>query len=1079
MLTAEGYGVSAGSLHNPVARCADAGILRYCGDYYLSGVGLPGRMLVSSDLVRWYGPRTVFEKTTSWRSPHDFSLGEDEAHAPCIRYVGGRFHLYWNGIGHAVAERPLGPYIEPVDARFDGEIDPFLFVDEDGALVFYTVKFDRGNVIWAQSMETPDRLSGEPLALFGAAPGTWETRTGSIVEGPEVFRYRDRCYMLYAANHTGVQYGNYAIGCAVAEDPLAFDETTKYPWPVLERNEFRIDDDSTVLLQAGARGGPPWRFTTDGPEAGWNLPGFETPAEWEEGRGGFGFPARPGSGVQRVRTPWKSGEIWLRREFSIDRRPSPRLYLKIRLIGAAEIFLDGVPAWQGRGRVGPRLVPLSPEAAERLRTPGLHTIAVHARAPSGEERFVDVGLLDSRDRVPDDLIWNLGQPNVVRGPNGFERYLTYFALWNEGPHCQGIQRIHFFGDELFVDGPTGSRPPQYVPAPCPATFADRFETHRLDGIAPRPGEGWEYRGGWWYTLEGEARQFPAPWLQNPDPEARALPITTPASHYVFECWVRSLPGNRGTYGVVAWYRNEENQLWLVLDPVDRAWFWRTRRNGEWTRGPSNPLSDTFDFERFHLLRLINDGGRLDLWIDGVRATRDSPFQSPFSGAGRPGLLADAASAAYDGVLYTIGWEEYGSSIRGWQDVPSRKPKESLPAAAVDSRGISVEAAGGERVLVKGDPVPAGEFSAQVAFDTPPGDGRAGICPVWIGPADYLAAEIDPKNHRLIVRGRRNGRLIGPWEAALPGRVRLHLRDPAPRRDVRPRISASHCWKDDSIEAVADGRIPETSYDPVPKLTFWPNRGTSEWIRYDLDAPRALTGCELFWYDDRQTGGECRVPASWRISARKGNRWVLLAAGEGTEPVTTVRFPGIRTTSLRLDVTSRAAKSSGLYEWALLSGDPPTRTREVEAFLKRPARVRGIDLRFDPAPPFAPPASFGVSFLTEKGSLEPVSRMRTPAKGRGEFEPVPTRGLQIRFEVPAGKRVRVLEAHARIEGRPSYNLRAVRLPDRTIVFVDGKQVLEIPGAWPPARFGLLVRRTRAVFDGITCFRIDSPPDGPAD
>jgi len=46
------------TLHNPVARCADSGVFRWNGQYVITGVGLPGRMLVSRDLVYWDGPVT-------------------------------------------------------------------------------------------------------------------------------------------------------------------------------------------------------------------------------------------------------------------------------------------------------------------------------------------------------------------------------------------------------------------------------------------------------------------------------------------------------------------------------------------------------------------------------------------------------------------------------------------------------------------------------------------------------------------------------------------------------------------------------------------------------------------------------------------------------------------------------------------------------------------------------------------------------------------------------------------------------------------------------------------------------------
>ena len=457
-------GAAAGdTLINPVARCADSGVLKCQGRYYISGVGLPGQVLISDNLVDWCGPYKVFEPQLHEFIREDLSVGWTDVHAPCLAYVNGRFHLYWNGIGHAVADSPLGPYVMPVlDRRFDGEIDPFLFADEDGRLYFYTVKFDNGNVIWGQTMAGPDQLAGQPVELFHVTVGTWEANDGLIAEGPEVIRYRNRCYLLYAANHTTVRNGHYAIGCAISDTPLGFNESAKYRYPVVERNELALDDTCEHLLQTGARGGPAWRYTTECPPSNWAQPDFAVPASWQTGKGGFGWPIRPESQVHNVRTPWRVDDIWLRYELHLERRPSRHLKMRLRHVDGAEVYFNGIPAHRSPWRSGPRLLDLPGEAIAAL-NPGPNTIAAHVNGPSEAEHYFDLGLLDFRDHDPDDLIWNTGQPNVVRGPNGFEWYLVYFGMWNEGPHCQGINRILFFNRELYVDGPTGERPPA-IPA---------------------------------------------------------------------------------------------------------------------------------------------------------------------------------------------------------------------------------------------------------------------------------------------------------------------------------------------------------------------------------------------------------------------------------------------------------------------------------------------------------------------------------------------------------------------------------------------------------------------------------------
>jgi beta-xylosidase len=223
---------------NPVIPLlADCGVLRYQGEYYISGTFMGGRMRVSSDLVHWSEPIHVFSMKNQWTEARQRQ--DQEIHACDITFDNGVFHFFWSvnhfplrQIGHATAPRPLGPYQEPVtESWFDGRIDPHLFVDHDGSYYFYTVKFNDGNVIWGQSMQDPWTLNGKPAQLLSTLPDSWEARDRPgfrVNEAPWVVHYRDRYYMLYNANHTAAAFGNYGIGCAEASHPLGFSNPTKY-----------------------------------------------------------------------------------------------------------------------------------------------------------------------------------------------------------------------------------------------------------------------------------------------------------------------------------------------------------------------------------------------------------------------------------------------------------------------------------------------------------------------------------------------------------------------------------------------------------------------------------------------------------------------------------------------------------------------------------------------------------------------------------------------------------------------------------------------------------------------------------
>jgi len=114
---------------------------------------------------------------------------------------------------------------------------------------------------------------------------------------------------------------------------------------------------------------------------------------------------------------------------------------------------------------------------------------------------------------------------------------------------------------------------------------------------------------------------------------------------------------------------------------------------------------------------------------------------------------------------------------------------------------------------------------------------------------------------------------------------------------------------------------------VPRLTWWDHKGTTEWLQYDFDQPRSVSSSSVFWFDDTG-GGECRVPASWKILYRTDGQWkpVKLTEGpwkalEGSEEYAakkdesnSVRFEEVRTDGLRLEVKLQDQYSGGVFEW---------------------------------------------------------------------------------------------------------------------------------------------------------------------
>jgi DUF1680 family protein len=137
-----------------------------------------------------------------------------------------------------------------------------------------------------------------------------------------------------------------------------------------------------------------------------------------------------------------------------------------------------------------------------------------------------------------------------------------------------------------------------------------------------------------------------------------------------------------------------------------------------------------------------------------------------------------------------------------------------------------------------------------------------------------------------------------------------------------KASASHCFENDTVSAVNDGVLPKSSGDhEVKRLTWWPNKGSAEWLQYDFDAPETVHGCAVYWFDD--TGkGSCRVPASWKVQSRDAaGHWTDLPAAAypvAKDRLCEARFAApVKTSALRLCAQLQPNVSGGVLEWRLL------------------------------------------------------------------------------------------------------------------------------------------------------------------
>ncbi|MBM4060638.1 MAG: DUF4965 domain-containing protein [Planctomycetes bacterium] len=217
--------------------------------------------------------------------------------------------------------------------------------------------------VWRWVHETPDRV---PICDW------YETQSGRKVN--MIARPVVGGFFVRFLQHEEVWRKWFAAGQATAKD-----------WAPLPLAEV------SVLVPTSEEAGIEWRYVTAEPTKGWQAAGFDDGA-WSRGVGGFGTVGTPGA---VVRTEWNTGEIWLRRKFTLDADAGDDARLLVHHDEDAEVWIDGVFAARLPGySVAYGRVEITAEARARL-TKGEHTFAVRCRQTAGGQ-YIDVGLVVAR-----------------------------------------------------------------------------------------------------------------------------------------------------------------------------------------------------------------------------------------------------------------------------------------------------------------------------------------------------------------------------------------------------------------------------------------------------------------------------------------------------------------------------------------------------------------------------------------------------------------------------------------------------------------------------------------------------------
>lgn len=199
----------------------------------------------------------------------------------------------------------------------------------------------------------------------------------------------------------GLSEADYPVTLAAGLLPFKLEYFNGYTKPVLIASwsgpgfesrplsrDRKASGAAQVLVADSREAGQTWLFTLGMPANDWFKPSFR-PQGWAEGIGGFGSKGTPGA---VVRTTWRTPQIYLRKEFTVDSLPSGELTLNIHHDEDVEVYLNGIEIYRASGFLkNYTQVPLGPEAARALKR-GKNLIAVATRQKGGGQ-YIDVGLV--------------------------------------------------------------------------------------------------------------------------------------------------------------------------------------------------------------------------------------------------------------------------------------------------------------------------------------------------------------------------------------------------------------------------------------------------------------------------------------------------------------------------------------------------------------------------------------------------------------------------------------------------------------------------------------------------------------
>jgi DUF1680 family protein len=135
-----------------------------------------------------------------------------------------------------------------------------------------------------------------------------------------------------------------------------------------------------------------------------------------------------------------------------------------------------------------------------------------------------------------------------------------------------------------------------------------------------------------------------------------------------------------------------------------------------------------------------------------------------------------------------------------------------------------------------------------------------------------------------------------------------------------RFIASHAEAGTTPAALGDGLEPKNSADSaIPCFSWGLYRTHIKWAQENFPKARKVSSVEVYWFDNENAGGHCRVPRSWQVLYRDGDGWKPVSVtGKSKPPIAKdsynkVTFEPVTATALRVEVRTAPESSAGILE----------------------------------------------------------------------------------------------------------------------------------------------------------------------